>query len=104
MLPKKDRLRVATEVAHGLRDFHALQDEKGRTAVIHTDIAVRQFLKINGVFQLNDFNTAKLLYKNSLTGEICPRYMGKAKDKVSSLGSMRLFHMMKMRGSKLSRF
>ena len=83
MLPRNERLHVATEVAHGLHDFHSLQDEKGRTAVMHTDIAVRQFVKINGIFQLNDFNFAKLVYQNSETGDLCPQYMGKAKDKVS---------------------
>ena len=81
-LPQNVRLRVATEVAHGLYDLHSLQDDEGRTAVIHTDIAVRQFIKINGVFQLNDFNTAKLVYQDSVTGMICPSYMGKASDKV----------------------
>ena len=50
---------------------------------MHTDIAVRQFVKINGIFQLNDFNFAKLVYQNSETGDLCPQYMGKAKDKVS---------------------
>ena len=82
-LPRNERLQVATDVAHGLHDLHSLQDEKGRTAVMHTDIAVRQFVKINGIFQLNDFNFAKLVYQNSETGDLCPQYMGKAKDKVS---------------------
>ncbi len=69
-------------MAHGLRDLHALKDAKGRTAVIHTDVAVRQFVKIDGRFQLNDFNTARLRKQNSETGDLCEEYMGKAKDKV----------------------
>ena len=94
MLPRNERLHVATEVAHGLHDFHSLQDGKGRTAVIHSDIAVRQFLKINGRFQLNDFNTAKLIYQNSETGDLCPQYVGKAKDKVSVLIIVRVHNLL----------
>ncbi len=82
-IPLNNRLQIATDVAHGLFDFHSLKDEKGRTAVIHTDIAVRQFVQIKGRFRLNDFNTAKLVYQHSETGDLCKQYMHKAKDKVS---------------------
>ena len=84
-LPNDERLRVAVEVARGLRDLHSLKDEKGRTIVLHTDIAVRQYLKLDGKFQLNDFNTAGMVYQRSRTRKLCWHQMHKARDKVSTV-------------------
>lgn len=77
------RLSVAVDISRALVDLHSLGDSVGRSAIVHADIAVRQFLNIDGKFKLNDFNTAGLVYKRADNpDELCPHMISKAKDKV----------------------
>jgi hypothetical protein len=78
------RLNVAVDLSRALFDLHSLSDGEGRSAVVHADIAVRQFLSFNGKFKLNDFNTAGMIYKKAdQPDKICPYMIPKANDKVS---------------------
>jgi hypothetical protein len=77
------RLSVAVDISRALFDLHSLADSEGRSAIVHADIAVRQFLNIDGQFKLNDFNTAGLIYKRvDQPDKICPHFISKARDKV----------------------
>lgn len=83
------RLHVAVDLSRALFDLHSLSDNRGRSAVVHADIAVRQFLMINRRFKLNDFNTAGLIYKRQDNpDEICPHMISKAQDKVRLEGDI----------------
>mmetsp|Transcript_16878 Transcript_16878/g.31969 ORF Transcript_16878/g.31969 Transcript_16878/m.31969 type:complete len:89 (-) Transcript_16878:4892-5158(-) len=82
-LSLESRLSVAVDMSRALVDLHSLADNQGRSAIVHADIAVRQFLNIEGKFKLNDFNTAGLIYKRADEHDkICPHMISKAKDKV----------------------
>lgn len=65
-------------------DFHSI-DEEGRATIVHNDIKPNQFISINGVYKLNDFNKSMFLKYDKDTGISCPN-----KNKVpSSTGTFR---------------
>jgi hypothetical protein len=57
---KEELLKVAHDVACGVRDAHHF-DERDRATVVNADIGPDQFLMIDGVYKLNDFNRGKFL-------------------------------------------
>lgn len=57
---KTESLRVAYHVAAAVADAHHVDNRK-RATIAHTDINPKQFLLMNGVYKLNDFNRAQLL-------------------------------------------
>lgn len=60
--PSKDELlRIAHSVATAIADSHHV-NEQGQATIAHADIKPAQFLKVNGRYQLNDFNRARFLY------------------------------------------
>lgn len=69
-------LRISHRVASSVADAHHL-DEKGRATIAHTDIKPDQFIFVNGDYQLNDFNRARLLLWNSWKNEHCGFTVGK---------------------------
>ena len=75
-MKKDQRLHAAVDVAKALSDLHSLG------YVVHADIAVRQFLMIDGRFKLNDFNTSGMMHRREKSGDICPFKIHKAGDKV----------------------
>jgi hypothetical protein len=50
----------ATQAAIGLADLHNI-DSEGHASIAHTDISPNQFIKVNGIFKLNDFNRARFI-------------------------------------------
>ena len=58
-----------SKVAAGLADFHdadAMRDENGRitsAAMVHADITTDQYVNIDGVFKLNDFNRCRFMLR-----------------------------------------
>lgn len=69
-LQKYDRLRIAAHLANGIADAHYL-DHKGRATIAHTDITGGQFIFIDGVFKLNDFNRARFIRWNPTMNQTC---------------------------------
>lgn len=69
-LSKFDRLRVGVQIAHGVAASHYTDDD-GRATIAHTDITGSQFVFIDGIFKLNDFNRARFLRIDG-TNRTCP--------------------------------
>lgn len=67
------KLSLAHQVAAALADFHdadALRDENGEissAAIVHADITTDQYINIDGVLKLNDFNRCRFMrqYRDS---------------------------------------
>jgi hypothetical protein len=57
----------------GLASFHNM-DEEGKASVAHTDISPSQWIKVNGVYKLNDFNRGRFLKYSTSNGTVCPFY------------------------------
>jgi serine/threonine protein kinase len=70
------KLQIATQAAMGLADAHTV-DFDDRPTIAHTDVAGGQYILIDGVYKLNDFNRARFLLRNKTTGENCPYVVGK---------------------------
>eukprot|EP00591_Stephanopyxis_turris_P011789 CAMPEP_0195511144 /NCGR_PEP_ID=MMETSP0794_2-20130614/3576_1 /TAXON_ID=515487 /ORGANISM="Stephanopyxis turris, Strain CCMP 815" /LENGTH=283 /DNA_ID=CAMNT_0040638693 /DNA_START=704 /DNA_END=1555 /DNA_ORIENTATION=- len=79
-LTKLVKLRIASQVAHGIADAHnVVKDDGGdieRAQMAHTDIQEGQFVLIDGVFKLNDFNRCRFLRRNRKTNEVCGYEVG----------------------------
>ena len=57
---RTESLRVAYHVAAAVADAHHL-DHRNRATIAHTDIKPDQFLLLDGMYKLNDFNRAHLI-------------------------------------------
>jgi serine/threonine protein kinase len=85
---KRERIQAAVDIAKGLADLHNIRGND-QTAFIHNDIAIRQFILLNGRYKLNDFNTARPLYWNSKVNAVCPDVTNRFVDKNRSPEEMR---------------
>ncbi|KAL7534982.1 hypothetical protein ACHAXR_006189 [Thalassiosira sp. AJA248-18] len=73
ILDQYSKLSIAHQVAAGLADFHdayAMRDKHGEitsAAMVHADITTDQFILVDGVYKLNDFNRCRFMrrYRNS---------------------------------------
>jgi len=69
ILSQYEKLNLAYQVAAGLADFHdadAMRNENGRitsAAMVHADITTDQYVNIDGVFKLNDFNRCRFMLR-----------------------------------------
>lgn len=69
--PDKDlRLTAALHASKALADAHNF-DAEGHASLAHTDITAKQFILVNGIFKLNDFNRCRFIFKNYETNEAC---------------------------------
>eukprot|EP00594_Rhizosolenia_setigera_P015829 CAMPEP_0178970126 /NCGR_PEP_ID=MMETSP0789-20121207/19317_1 /TAXON_ID=3005 /ORGANISM="Rhizosolenia setigera, Strain CCMP 1694" /LENGTH=402 /DNA_ID=CAMNT_0020656493 /DNA_START=579 /DNA_END=1787 /DNA_ORIENTATION=- len=84
-LSKYDRLRIATQIAQGLADAHYFtveedpstgEEVEGYATIAHTDITGGQFIFVDGIFKLNDFNRARFIRWNEKENEPCPFRIG----------------------------
>ena len=84
-----------SKVAAGLADFHdadAMRNENGRitsAAMVHADITTDQYVNIDGVFKLNDFNRCRFMLRRRDSaarvggdGEPCGFFVGNNPAKV----------------------
>lgn len=55
-----ERLVVAFQVATGIADAHN-SERNGIPAIAHADITTSQFVNVNGVYKLNDFNRCRFI-------------------------------------------
>ena len=70
-LPPVDRLRIAIHIVAGVADLHSI-DGSSIPSFYHDDIDWHQYLYVDGIFMLNDFNYAKPIYvKKEKNTEIC---------------------------------
>ena len=75
LLDQRTKLELAHQVAAGLADFHdayGMKDENGNiisAAIVHADITTDQFVNVDGIFKINDFNRCRFMrrYRNSAT-------------------------------------
>jgi len=67
---------IATQAAMGLADVHNV-DVEGRASIAHTDISPDQFIQIDGLYRLNDFNRARFIGKYRHNDTNCPYWVGK---------------------------
>jgi len=65
-----NKLKIAHQVASALADVHELD-------IAHTDIASKQYILINGIYKLNDFNRCTFMTRDRKTHEKCTFYVGK---------------------------
>lgn len=87
---KYDRLRIAAQVANGIADAHHV-DDQGRATIAHTDITGGQFVYVDGIFKLNDFNRARFLRFDSAKNETCGFRVGANRGDVSIILYFYLF-------------
>jgi len=75
-LSSQTRLKYAMEVASGLADVHDI-DGEGMSSVAHGDLKGGQYLFLNGVIKLGDFNRGRFLRRNSTAPDTaCPYTIG----------------------------
>lgn len=70
-LSQDQKLQIATQISQSLTDVHNL-DGDGIPSMTHGDIAAKQYILIDGIFKLNDFNRGRLIQWNSKRKEACP--------------------------------
>jgi hypothetical protein len=67
---KSESLKVAYHVAAAVADAHH-PDSMGRATIAHTDIKPDQFILLDGVYKLNDFNRARFISWNPIQNKQC---------------------------------
>uniref|UniRef100_A0A7S1BCM1 Protein kinase domain-containing protein n=1 Tax=Corethron hystrix TaxID=216773 RepID=A0A7S1BCM1_9STRA len=72
----EEKLKYAVRVAESVRDLQEIDDRTGLTGgrnatVVHGDVSASNFVLVNGVIKLNDFNMARLLKWNPNTNAPC---------------------------------
>jgi hypothetical protein len=70
------KLQLATQAAQALADAHNI-DGDGRSSISHGDFAAKQFIKVKGVYKLNDFNRGRFIRWDKEKKEPCPYTIGK---------------------------
>lgn len=65
-----ERLIVAYQVAIAINDVHSYPSHD-LTSISHTDIAMSQFVYIDGRYKLNDFNRCRFISINRETHQLC---------------------------------
>lgn len=68
------KIHVASQLATALAELHNV-DREGRASIAHTDITAGQFVKVNGIYKLNDFNRARLLLWDNKNDKPCGYYV-----------------------------
>ena len=62
-------------------------DKEGVASIAHTDITPGQFVLVDGVYKLNDFNRARFIRWSREEDRPCGYYVGKNPGKVCSMRS-----------------
>lgn len=69
-----EKFDMAVQVAQAISDLHNFNDKV--PAIVHADIMTNQFVRIDGVYKLSDFNRCTFLYWNSTSKQSCPYFYG----------------------------
>lgn len=65
-----DKLKIALHVAMAVADIHNV-DKEGSASIAHADITPSQFIYIDGIFKLNDFNRCRFISWNYWKNQPC---------------------------------
>jgi len=71
------RLQYSWQVAKAMTELHSVGNIHDSAAISHTDVSTDQFLWVNGMFKLNDFNRARFIRWNARKEEPCKFIVGK---------------------------
>jgi len=74
-MPSLQKLELALQISRGIAASHN-SDKEGRASLAHTDISPGQFIMIDGLYKLNDFNRARMIFWNNEEDDACPFYVG----------------------------
>ena len=72
---------IATQAAMGIAAVHNV-DKDGVASIAHTDITPGQFVLVDGVYRLNDFNRARFIRWSRTENKPCKYYIGRNPGKV----------------------
>jgi hypothetical protein len=74
-IPSLDKLRIAIQIVTAVADLHGFEED-GVASVTHNDLNPDQFVMIDGMYKLMDFELSSFVERNWQTQEICHRSMG----------------------------
>jgi len=74
---RQEKLRFSWQISAALAAFHNVDKREGFVSLSHTDIAPDQFLLIDGVYKLNDFNRARFIRWDVHKNKPCTFYVSK---------------------------
>jgi hypothetical protein len=81
--PTKDELfKIALDTALAVADVHHFNSD-GRATMVHKDISPRQWIHLDGMYKLNDFNLAKFLSWDTERNQNCGNASGYRGGRVS---------------------
>jgi tRNA A-37 threonylcarbamoyl transferase component Bud32 len=63
-----DKLRICVQVATAVADMHSLD-------MVHDDLCCHQFILVDGVYKLSDFDFSEFVKRNKETNETCLDHM-----------------------------
>mmetsp|Transcript_22236 Transcript_22236/g.33125 ORF Transcript_22236/g.33125 Transcript_22236/m.33125 type:complete len:469 (-) Transcript_22236:279-1685(-) len=72
---EEEQLTIAVHVAAAIADLHSI-DDPNRASVAHADIQLSQFILIDGVYKLTDFNRCRFIGWNELDSKPCGFFVG----------------------------
>jgi hypothetical protein len=70
-----ERMIVAYQVASGIADAHN-SERNGIPTIAHTDITTSQFVHLDGIYKLNDFNRCRFITYDVQKKKNCDFYVG----------------------------
>lgn len=74
-IPSIKMLDLAYQVARAIADMHDVEDD-GFASIAHTDITPAQFIFIDGLWKLNDFNRCRFMRVKKVDDSPCGFYVG----------------------------
>lgn len=74
-ITQEQKLQIATQVAQALADIQDL-DGDGISSMSHGDFATKQYIMIDGILKLNDFNRGRFIRWNPKLKEPCTYTIG----------------------------
>ena len=72
-MPSIDKLSICLQIAEGVAAVHSIEKD-GVPSLAHNDLDTFQFVNIDGVYKLNDFDFATFLPKHEATNKLCAIY------------------------------
>jgi len=75
---KRQELQFSWQVTAALADVHGIGMRKDSSSISHTDISVDQFLWLDGMYKLNDFNRARFIRWDVRKNKPCTFYIPKS--------------------------
>jgi Protein kinase domain len=77
-----ERFKIALDTASAVADMHHFNSD-GRATIAHKDIKTEQWILIDGMYKLNDFNMCKFLTWNPKRKQYCGYSYGYSEGRVS---------------------